>query len=117
MTAAPGWRTALLCRCPACGTAPLFSGLLRVRDICPHCGLDLRAHDAGDGPAVLVIFVLGVVIFGLAAWLEFRFAPPIWLHFAIWPALTVALAVALMRPLKAALIAVQYHQRKSEMGL
>ena len=31
---------------------------------CDVCGLDLRAHDAGDGAAVGVILVLGAIVVG-----------------------------------------------------
>ena len=34
------------------------------------CGLDLPAQDAGDGPAVFVILFLGLIVVGLAAWVE-----------------------------------------------
>ncbi len=115
--AVPVWRAALGCRCPRCGKGRLFVGLLTVRDLCPACGLDLRAHDSGDGPAVLVIFPLGTILVALAFWVEFSFAPPIWVHVALWPALTVALAILLMRPMKAGMVALQYRHRASEMGL
>ena len=81
------------------------------------CGLDLRAHDAGDGAVVGVIFVLGAVVVGLAFWVEFRFEPPLWLHALLWPAVTIPLAVLLMRPAKAALVALQFRHRASEMGM
>jgi uncharacterized protein (DUF983 family) len=111
------WQAALACRCPRCGRGRLFTGLLTVRDRCESCGLDLRAHDVGDGPAALVIFVLTVVVIGLALWVEFRFSPPLWVHAVLWPLVTFPLAIALMRPLKAALVALQYKYRSSEMGL
>jgi uncharacterized protein (DUF983 family) len=90
---------------------------LAVRERCEACGLDLRAHDSGDGPASLVIFVLGAIVVGLAFWVEFRFSPPLWVHAVLWPIVTVPLAIALMRPLKAALVALQFRHRASEMGL
>ncbi len=55
---------ALACRCPRCGKGRLFRNLLDVRDRCEVCGLDLRAHDAGDGAAVGVILVLGAIVVG-----------------------------------------------------
>ncbi len=111
----PWWRAALLCRCPRCGQGRLFAGVLTVRERCTFCDLDLRAHDTGDGPAVLVIFVLGAVVVGLAFWVEFRFAPPLWVHALLWPVVTVPLAILMMRPLKAALVALQFRYRASEM--
>ena len=115
--AVPVLQAALRCRCPRCGKGPVFQGLLTVRDRCPVCGLDLREHDTGDGPTVLVIFVLGTIVVGLAFWVEFTFEPPLWVHAVLWPAVTVPLAIALMRPMKAGLIALQYKHRASEMGL
>jgi len=113
----PWWQAALKCRCPRCGQGRLFTGLLSVRDRCDVCSLDLRAHDSGDGPASLVIFVLGAIVVALAFWVEFRFAPPFWVHLVVWPIVTIPLAIILMRPLKAALVALQFHHRATEMGL
>jgi uncharacterized protein (DUF983 family) len=115
--AVPVLRAALRCRCPRCGEGALFRGVLTVRDRCAVCGLDLREHDSGDGPAVLVIFVLGAIVVGLAFWVEFTFEPPLWVHVILWPTVTLPLAIALMRPMKAAMVALQYRHRASEMGL
>jgi len=108
---------ALRCRCPRCGQGRLYRSILEVRARCEHCDLDLAGNDAGDGAAALVILVLGAIIVGLAFWTEFRFAPPLWVHAILWPVVTVPLAIALIRPAKAALIAMQYRHRASEMGL
>jgi uncharacterized protein (DUF983 family) len=110
-------RAASRCRCPRCGQGRLYAGLLTVRDTCEVCGLDLREHDSGDGPAVGVMFVLSAIVVGAAFWVEFTFNPPLWVHIVLWPLVTIPLAVAMMRPLKAALVAVQYRTRASEMGL
>ena len=101
-------RTALGCRCPRCGRGPVFEGLLTVRETCLACGLDMRALDTGDGPVVLVILLLGTIVVGLAFWVEFAFAPPLWVHAVLWPVVTVPLAVLLMRPMKAWFVAAQY---------
>jgi uncharacterized protein (DUF983 family) len=91
--------------------------LLEVRPRCEHCDLDLAQSDSGDGAAALVILVLGAIIVALAFWTEFHFTPPLWVHAILWPVLTVPLAVLMIRPTKAALIALQYRHRASEMGL
>ncbi|MGE0257611.1 MAG: DUF983 domain-containing protein [Alphaproteobacteria bacterium] len=104
-------RSALACRCPRCGEGGLFAGLLNVRPACPVCGLDLSEQDSGDGPAVFVIFFLGMLVVGLAAWVELRCAPPIWVHMALWAPLILGGAVLMPRPLKAAMIALQYRHR------
>ena len=115
--AAPLLAAALRCRCPRCGQGRLYRGLLTVQDNCPICGLDLRGVDTGDGPAVLVMFFLCIVVIGGAIWLELAFAPPLWVHAVVWPPVTLALALLIMRPAKAAMIAVQYRTRADEMGL
>jgi uncharacterized protein (DUF983 family) len=101
-------RAALACRCPRCGEGALFTGLLTVRPSCPTCGLDLSAQDAGDGPAVFVIFFLGLIVVGLAAIVEIKFSPPIWVHLVLWTPLIIGGAILMLRPLKAGLIALQF---------
>lgn len=90
----------------------MFSGLLSVRQACEICGLDLSAQDAGDGPAVFAILLLGMLVVGLAALVEINFSPPVWVHLLLWAPLIVIGAVALLRPLKAGLIALQYRHRR-----
>lgn len=113
----PWWGAALACRCPRCGQGRLYDGVLAIRPACESCGLDLRAADTGDGAAALVILVLGFIVVGLAFWVEFRFEPPLWLHAILWPVVTLALALPMIRVLKAALVALQFRHRASEMGL
>ena len=110
-------RAALLCRCPRCGEGKVFKGLLTLRPACPVCGLDFSQADTGDAGAVGVIMLLGVIVVVLAFWVEFRFEPPLWVHAILWPAVTVPLAILIMRPVKAALLAAQFRTRASEMGL
>ena len=106
--AIPLSRAAFGCRCPRCGQGRLFAGLLSVRETCEVCALDLSAQDAGDGPAVFVILFLGLIVVGLAALVEIKYSPPIWVHLLLWTPLIIGGAVAMLRPLKAGLIALQY---------
>jgi uncharacterized protein (DUF983 family) len=101
-------RAALGCRCPRCGQGRLFNGLLNVRGACEVCGLDFSAQDAGDGPAVFVILFLGLIVVALAALVEAKFSPPIWIHLVLWTPFIIVGAIAMLRPLKAGLIALQY---------
>lgn len=105
-------RAALLGRCPRCGKGALFRGVLDIRESCDACGLDLRAHDAGDGPAVAGIFVIGAVTVGLALWVDVRFQPPLWVHAVLWPVLVLPFSVLTMRVAKAALVALQWRHRR-----
>ncbi|MBM3597107.1 MAG: DUF983 domain-containing protein [Alphaproteobacteria bacterium] len=102
---------ALSCACPRCGQGRLYSGMLTVAGTCTVCGLALHRHDSGDGPAVFVILVLGGIVVGLALWLEARLAPPVWLHAVLWPPIILGGAIAMLRLLKALLIALQFRHR------
>jgi len=107
----------LACRCPRCGKGRIFSGILTVAERCKVCGLDLRKQDAGDGPAVFVIFFLGVIFMPLVFWLEFTFEPPWWLHMVLWTPLVIIVAIALLRPMKGVLISQQFRHHASDTGL
>lgn len=102
---------ALFCRCPRCGKGALYSGLLTVAPGCAVCGLDLRAQDAGDGPAAFVVLILGAIVVALAIAVEIAFAPPLWIHVVLWTPIILGGAIGLLRPLKAGLIALQYRHR------
>jgi uncharacterized protein (DUF983 family) len=110
------FRAGLRCRCPRCGAGPLFSGFLTVADRCSACGLDLKAADSGDGPAVFIIFLVGPVVVGLALWVEVVFSPPYWVHMVLWGPMILAGSLALLRPFKATLIALQYRHRAGDSG-
>jgi uncharacterized protein (DUF983 family) len=103
-------------RCPACGRAPLFEGFLTVRPRCPVCGADLSAQDSGDGPVAFIILIVGAIVVTLALLTEVRYGPPVWLHLLLWLPLTMVLVLALMRPFKAVLIALQYRHRRHDFG-
>ncbi len=107
---------ALLCRCPRCGRGKLYDGLVSVAPRCPVCGLDFRAHDAGDGPTVFVVFLLGAVVVALAVTVEFAFAPPLWVHAVLWAPVVLIGSLAMLRPLKAGFIALQYRHRALGSG-
>ena len=108
--------TGLRGRCPRCGRGPLFDGFLTVVDRCSVCGLDLKAADSGDGPAVFVIFIVGPIVTGLALWVEMAFQPPYWVHMVLWGPAVLLGCFALLRPFKATLIALQYRHRAGDTG-
>ncbi len=106
-------QAALRCRCPRCGRGRLYDGFLTVRERCESCGLDLRHHDSGDGPAVILIFVIGALIVPAALITEAKFEPPYWLHLVLWPPIIIGAIVGLLRPLKAFFVALQFRHRST----
>jgi len=104
-------RAGLSGRCPRCGEGRLFKGFLTLGEGCGNCRLDYSFADAGDGPAVFVILIIGFVIVGLALWMEVNYSPALWLHFLLWVPLTIILSLVALRSLKGLLIVLQYRNK------
>lgn len=107
-----GWRG----RCPNCGGGPLFSGYLKVRDGCASCGQELHHHRADDLPAWMTIIVTGHVLAFSLLTVETAFSPPMWVHWSLWPALTIAMIFWLLPHLKGAVVAMQWAWRMHGFG-
>jgi uncharacterized protein (DUF983 family) len=101
-------------RCPRCGEGRLFASFLTVAKECEVCRLDYSFADAGDGPAVFVILIVGFIVVGLALWLEVTSGPPLWLHFLLWIPLTLLLSLGSLRLIKGVLITLQYRNKAEE---
>ena len=107
-------RAGLSGRCPRCGEGRLFRGFLTVGEQCGNCRLDYSFADAGDGPAVFVILIIGFIVVGLALWMEVTLNPPLWLHFLLWIPLTLVLSLTALRLIKGLLIVLQYRNKAAE---
>lgn len=92
----------------------MFAGFLKFADHCPSCGLDFSGEDAGDGPAVFIMFAVGFIVVPMALVAEVVFSPPLWLHFMLWLPLTAGLSLALMRPFRAIMFALQHQHAAAE---
>jgi uncharacterized protein (DUF983 family) len=85
-----------------------FRGFLKVAESCEACGLELHRHRADDLPPYLVIFLVGHLVgYGILV-SELRYDAPLWLHVAVWPAVTLVLSLALLQPVKGAVVGLQY---------
>jgi uncharacterized protein (DUF983 family) len=91
-------------RCPVCGQAALFAGYLRVRPCCPTCTAPLGRVRADDVPPYFTILVVGHIVVPGMLLLERVAAPPLWVQTAIWVPLTLVLTLALLRPIKGAIV-------------
>lgn len=108
------YKAGLSGKCPRCGEGALFKSFLALKDRCEACGLDYSKADAGDGPAVFIIFIVGFVAVAAAFIARFVFYAPILVAFLVSAALAAGLALALLRPMKATLIALQYRHKAEE---
>ena len=101
-------------KCPRCGQGKLFDGFLKLGPTCEVCGLDYAKADSGDGPAVFVIFIVGFIAVGLAFVARFVWFAPMGVALGLSAGFAVAAILALLRPLKAIMIAVQFANRAEE---
>jgi uncharacterized protein (DUF983 family) len=106
----------LRCRCPNCGEGALFQGFLKVSPRCEACGYDLSKADSGDGPAVFIILIVGFIACFGALIMEVALNPPVWVLLVIWLPVTAILTLALIRPFKGVMLAMQFHHKASEAG-
>ena len=97
-----------LCRCPSCGEGKLFRAFLKTNERCAVCGQDLHHHRADDLPAYLVIVIVGHIVVPLVLAIEQNFAPPYLVHLAVWLPLTLGMSLALLQPIKGAIVALQW---------
>ena len=108
-------RAALFGLCPQCSARTRFAGWLRFAPRCRACGLDYAAFNVGDGAAALVILVVSAIIVPAALVLHFGLHPPLLVELLLWPVVTTALTIALLRIAKGALIAAEF-QRDAREG-
>ena len=97
--------------CPRCGQGKLFRAFLKVDDHCSVCGLDFTPHRADDLPAYLVIVIVGHIVVPTALWIETDYAPPVWLQLAIYLPFTLVASLALLQPVKGAVVGLQWALR------
>ena len=98
-------------RCPRCGKGKLFRAFLKVDDHCSECGLDFTPHRADDLPAYLVIVIVGHIVVPTALLIETDYSPAVGLQLAIYLPLTVVLSLALLQPVKGAVVGLQWALR------
>lgn len=98
----------LLGRCPHCGKGRLFRSFVKTVDACEACGEEIHHHRADDLPAYLVVVILGHIIVGAFMGVEASSTLSTWQHLAIWIPLTIILAVAMLRPVKGAVVGLQW---------
>lgn len=82
--------------CPACGRGRLLSGYLKPVERCTHCGEPYGHLRADDAAPWMTILIVGHIIVPSMLLLEQIAHPDAWVHYAIWPALTLLLTFLLL---------------------
>ena len=77
---------------------------------------------AGGGSEIVTIvyiltgisLIVGFIVAFAMLFTEFTLHPPVWVHLVVWMPLTAVLCLGLMRPFKAIMIALQFHNHASQ---
>ncbi|KGM87683.1 Uncharacterized protein rosmuc_02420 [Roseovarius mucosus DSM 17069] len=104
----PALRRGFARKCPNCGSGPLLSSYLKLRDTCPVCREDLSHARADDGPAYLTILIVGHLMAPLLHIAFVQFRPEPLVLFTIFAIGTIALSLYLLPRLKGAIVAFQW---------
>jgi uncharacterized protein (DUF983 family) len=93
-----------------------LAGYLKTRQSCASCGEELHHHRADDLPAWATILIVGHVLVSGLLTVETSFRPPLWVHWAIWPAMTLGLTMWLLPRVKGMVVALQWAKRMHGFG-
>ena len=104
-------------KCPRCGQGRLFASFLKLAPRCEQCGLDYAKADAGDGPAVFMIFIAGFVAVAVLFVTGFVLDWPAGIALLLAVVSLVGLIGLLMQPLKGLMVAQQYAAKAREGSL
>ena len=90
----PALKRGFFCRCPNCGEGKLFRAFTKTFDNCQVCGEEFHHHRA--------------VVLGGFMGVEATSTLTTWQHLAIWAPLTVIMSLALLQPIKGAVVGLQW---------
>ena len=95
-------------KCPNCGEGKLYNGFLEVNNNCSVCNEDLSHHRADDLPPYLNLLIVGhIVVAVLMISMKYEW-------FGVWTTaiggsiIALIMAFALMRPIKGAVVGLQW---------
>ena len=93
-------------RCPRCNEAGIFAGYLKLRSQCLHCRTEFSSYPTDDAPPYFTILVVGHIVVPSLLLVEQLLSPALWIQFAIWPSVTLALSLLLLPRIKGAVLGV-----------
>ena len=103
-------------RCPSCGEGKLFDKFVKVTPQCSNCHEEMHHHRADDLPAYLVIVIIGHIVVAGFMMTDMVFKLADWQHLLIWIPITTILSLALLQPVKGAVVGLQWALRMHGFG-
>jgi uncharacterized protein (DUF983 family) len=77
-------------------------------DHCDSCGEEFFHHQADDYPAYVVVALVGHALFPIILIMDEKYAPPMWVDLAICVPLALISVLALLQPVKGAVVGLQW---------
>lgn len=102
--------------CPACGQGKLYRAYLKVADACPACSEELHHQRADDAPPYFTMLIVGHIVVAGVLVVEEAFAPPTWVHAAVWGPVLLGLSLWMLPRIKGALVGAQWALRMHGFG-
>jgi uncharacterized protein (DUF983 family) len=94
--------------CPACGQTALFTGYLKVAQICSLCGAPLGLYPSDDAPPYITMLLVLHIVIPLLLVLEQTTDLPLWVYGAIVLPLATILTIMLLPSVKGGMIGVLF---------
>ena len=91
--------------------------MLKYADSCAVCGADFRDEDAGDGPAIFVIFIVGIFIVPMALGFQMVLDPPIFVTLLVWSPIVIIVSLWLLRLLRGLMFNIAWQRKAREVRL
>ena len=92
----------------------MFAGFLTFAKRCEGCGADFEIENAGDGPAVFVILIAGIVIIPFALAFQLITNAPLWVTMLLWIPILTIFCLALLRPMRGIMFCLQWSNNARE---
>lgn len=94
----------------------MMESYLKVRRSCAACGQTLHHHKADDMPAWATIIIVGHIVVGAMFFVASNWDVPLWVHWTVWPVLSLALCLLILPRLKGMVVGMQWAWRMHGFG-
>lgn len=98
-------------RCPHCGKGRLFRAFLKPVANCAVCGEDYTHQRADDAPPYFTMVIVGHLLVPVMLAIQFTTNLTVMQHLMIWLPVIGISTVALLQPVKGAIVALQWALR------